>query len=493
MESFSFEHAAELEDYEDQKEYVENYFCANGRTGDFIRIDPDGSIQHLGQAEMKKLFGSIKCIIDERYVSFFREWTEDAFMKRSEVVFKPYGIHEEYIPERNELNTFSGMGKDWKRVSYDKEDVERILAPFMNIGIELVGGNPQHWLSLLQYFAHIIQHPTVGVCFCVCIVNSPQGVGKDLIMSVICKLIGMRYSINSGNPDDFFGEFATGLMNKIIAVFNETEYSSAKKRESKIKCLVTNDQLIFNIKGCSKPVVIQNYVCPFLISNHRLYFDGQSGDRRFVVFTPSEKFADFRIYNHQYWGKVSDHFKSPKFLTALFDYLSNLKVDDIDWKKWHRDCITQEYIDTVHNSLPPLTFFLYHKLNTCFKKYSSTGRLICGKGEYVEECDKGGYSVRIKDYRLTYIVNKYMKKRDQKKMSSQEIKDSLSSHYKKSLVKIQFDEKLGETFFGFNTTRLYKYIKKRWFSFTGQIDEVDQRVAKRKRDYVFKPNKKIKI
>jgi hypothetical protein len=385
------------------------------------------------------------------------------------------------------------MGKDWEHVEYAEEDMEHILAPFNNLGIELVGGNPDLWLALLHYFAQIIQNPTGGVCFCICIVNSPQGVGKDLIMSVICKLIGMRYSINSGNPEDFFGEFATGLMHKILAVFNETEFRSAKKQEARLKMLVTSDTVRFNIKGCSKQVVIENHVYPVMISNQRIHFDGQSGDRRFVVFTPSEKFADFRTYNHNYWGKVADHFESPLFLTALFDYLSSLKVDDIDWKKWHRDCITDEYIDTVHSSLPPLTFFLYQRLNSDFKKYSREGRQICDKGEVVKKSPKGGYIVVVKDYRFTNIVNRYMKKRYLPQLSSVEIKDSLKSHYNKKLVKVKIDFDSGETYFGFNTARLHKYIKGRWFSYKENDEEVDPEIAKRKRINAFKPNKKLKI
>jgi pantothenate kinase-related protein Tda10 len=74
-----------------------------------------------------------------------------------------------------------------------KERSDIILQPFMDLGIELCGGDKKHHQYFLNLIGHLIQYPTKKVPICV-IFKGKQGTGKSMYINTIgnIKKIGSK-------------------------------------------------------------------------------------------------------------------------------------------------------------------------------------------------------------------------------------------------------------------------------------------------------------
>jgi phage/plasmid-associated DNA primase len=263
--------------------------------------------------------------------------------------------------ENNIYNLFQGYNPLILN-GYNKEKRKDILEIFKILGTELCGGNEEHFQYFLKFIAHMIQKPRerLPIAF---IIKGKQGTGKNVFLQAICNLLDKRNYICSSNPNDFFGEYAEGFHHKMLVNINECEGKDTFDFEGRLKSFITESTITLNVKFM-RPIVIQNFARLIIFSNKStpIPIDVRSGDRRYVVFKTTDTFLDKKKYSDLFWTKLVKYFESPTFLSALYDELNEMNIDDFEFVK--RRPITEAYLEMCKSFIPPMALFFENLIDT---------------------------------------------------------------------------------------------------------------------------------
>ena len=328
-------------DYNAQKKYFEKFVCKVLLPApQFIYIE---GVKDFGkkayiftETEITTAFKHIKTkkvkgesLVD---VSFTGEWLNDKNIRcYNRVDFAP--INDINVGEQEDksiFNLFAGYNPKIK-TPYTKENKEKILKPFMDLGQQLCGGDKTHFEYFLKFIAHMIQKPAekIAICF---IFKGKQGTGKTMFMNVLGDLVGREHYISSSNPKDFFGDYAEGFYHKLLVNMNECEGKDTFDFEGKIKSFISEDRITINPKNV-RPTEIMNYARSIITTNkpNPIPIDVKSGDRRYVVYQTTDFFLD-KKYGTIFWSRLLEHFKKGEFLACLYDYFNELDISKVDWR-----------------------------------------------------------------------------------------------------------------------------------------------------------------
>ena len=265
-------------------------------------------------------------------VPFTLDWINDCNIRvYNRVDFVP--VNDVDVGEQKDktiFNLFAGYNPKVKS-AYTKENKEKILKPFMDLGRELSGGVEKDFLYFLKFIAHMIQKPNekIPICF---IFKGKQGTGKSMFINAIGNLIGQEHYISSSNPKDFFGDYAEGFYHKLLVNMNECEGKDTFDFEGKIKSFISEDRITINPKNV-RPTEINNLARVIISTNkpNPIPIDVKSGDRRYVVYQTTDFFLD-KKYGTIFWTKLLEHFKKPEFIACLYDYFNELDISKVDWR-----------------------------------------------------------------------------------------------------------------------------------------------------------------
>jgi hypothetical protein len=327
--------------YHIQKQYFEKFVCKVMRPAPMY-IYVESNNKDLGkqsciwrESELVDGFKHItteieteQTIKDKRFIDL---WINDGMILcYNKMDFIPYNGTEQQQDDKTIYNLFNGYNPVIEtKFNESKSDI--ILKPFFDLGIQLCGGNKDHFDYVLKYFAHTIQKPNERIPICL-IFKSKQGVGKNVFLTPISSIIGKDYFITSSNPKDFFGDYAEGFYHKLLVNMNECEGKDTFDFEGKIKSFITEDSITINPKFV-RPTTIQNVARLIIFTNkpNPIPIDVKSTDRRYCVFQSTEHFLN-KKYGTIFWKNLIEHFNKPEFLACLYKYLNSQNIDDVDWK-----------------------------------------------------------------------------------------------------------------------------------------------------------------
>jgi phage/plasmid-associated DNA primase len=272
--------------------------------------------------------------------------------------FIPTNSINETQDDKTVYNLFTGYNPKIQTV-YNKEKKDIILKPFKELGLELCGGNQNHFNYFLKFIAHMIQKPNerIPICF---IIKGKQGTGKNVFLNAIGNIIGKEHYITSANPKDFFGDYAEGFYHKILVNMNECEGKDTFDFEGKIKSFITEDTITINPKNV-RPSQIRNIARVIIFTNkpNPIPIDVKSSDRRYCVFQTTDKFLD-KKYGTTFWTKLIEHFNKPEFIACLYDELNSMNIE-CDWRAERP--ITEAYKEMCKLYMPVEALFFEHYLN----------------------------------------------------------------------------------------------------------------------------------
>ena len=128
-------------------------------------------------------------------------------------------------------------------------------------------------------FIKILQGERTNVMI---MVKGKQGCGKNILLNMIAYgIIGKEYSIASSNPDkQFFGQFNSGLQNRVLAIINEGQHHMRECMD-RIKDFITEDNISIERKG-KDPITLQNTTNFIGDTNNFNILNISPDDRRFV-------------------------------------------------------------------------------------------------------------------------------------------------------------------------------------------------------------------
>tara|TARA_R110000868_G_scaffold21827_1_gene90417 strand:- start:498 stop:3209 length:2712 start_codon:yes stop_codon:yes gene_type:complete len=355
-------------DYLTQKKYFESFVCKVLRPEpQFIYIEGNKDIgkdvciycktsimtafEHLSTETVKA-----ETLIE---TEFIKRWLRDSSVRCYNFLdFMPTNDINVADQENKKIfNLFSGYNPQIKS-EYNKENKDKILKPFMDLGRELCGGKQKDFEYFIKFIAHIIQFPAEKIPIAI-IFKGKQGTGKTMLLNAIGSLIGQKHYISSSNAKDFFGDYAEGFYHKLIVNMNECEGKNTFDFEGKIKSFISEDRITINPKNV-RPSEINNFARTIITTNkaNPIPIDVKTGDRRFVVFQTTDFFLD-KKYGTIFWKGLLAHFKRPEFIACLYDYLNGLDISKVDWK--NERPITEAYKQMCKLYVPiEALFFEYY-------------------------------------------------------------------------------------------------------------------------------------
>jgi hypothetical protein len=241
------------------------------------------------------------------------------------IVFNP-----ETLDDNENYNLWRGFKYD-NTIDYDMNNIQHFLDHIKNI---ICNGNIEFYEYTINWFSRIIQTPhlknKVGLVW----YSEAEGVGKNVVLDVISELMGNEYYYSTSNLEHLLGNFNGDAEGKILINLNECTWGGDKKKEGRLKELVTENQITINQKGI-KTYSVDNYCNLVVTSNNDWILGINKNDRRWAMITCSnEKF------NQQYYKDLYNTNRQ-----ELFNFFYDRDIDNYDPTNVIKTQLHQEQVD----------------------------------------------------------------------------------------------------------------------------------------------------
>lgn len=475
FEKFDIDYFISLSGYQRKKIYFELFVCKILRPNptyayretayDYETKTPNDDVILYTQAEIGNTFchlgsGDFNSLGIE--IKFIGMWLADERIRcYNRMDFLPYNDKDKKNIDKSVFNLFRGYNQQIK-TEYNVNNKDKILKPFLELGVELCGGEQTHFEYLLDYLADIVQNPQ-RKCPIAFIIKGKQGTGKNVFLNGVGNIFGKPHYISSSNAKDFFGDYAEGFYHKLLVNINECEGKDTFDFEGKLKSFITEDEITLNAKFV-RPVRVLNLSRLLIFTNkpNPIPIDVRSKDRRYVVFETTDKYLGAN-YGTAFWAGMIKHFKRPEFVACLYDFLNERDLSNFSTSKRP---ITKAYIQMCKLYVPTEVLFLQHKIANALE--SDAFHQIAKKDAAFEEED--GYKPLEEEFRdgvcgnnLFKEFNSYCKEFGFHKegATTTNPKKFYSSLTELNIPGLIFKHPQNKTFISFNTDLTFKYFKER--------------------------------
>ena len=260
---------------------------------------------------------------------FYNHWSRDVnhrIYKRYD--FIPYNLVSSCPPDI--LNVFEGFNPEIYGEKVNLERRGKILTPYIDLVRELCGGVDEHAMYFHHFVAQMFQDPEhkppVAIIF-----KGKQGTGKNMLLDALGNMINKTHYITSSNPEDFYGSHAEGYYRKIIVNLNEAEGKKTFDFEGMMKSMITEDTMTINPKNV-RPSIVKNVARTIITTNKAtpVSIDVRSKDRRYVAYQTTDAYLN---KSAKFWSQLYGHFRKPEFMSALYQWFMEFKVENYNWIK----------------------------------------------------------------------------------------------------------------------------------------------------------------
>ena len=285
-------------------------------------------------------------IVDE---PFMKHWLTDRYRRTlKKVDFIPYSIDDSKIP-KNIYNSFTGFD-----ATLPKEDknVDKEIKLFLDHLKLLVNYEDDSYNYLVNYIADMMQNPKT-LPETALLFKSKQGLGKDLLINYLEKIIGERYTYRTSNLEEIYGSFNPAVKNKLLVQLNELEGKDGFARKERLKDSITALKLNINEKNL-KQFQIRNCIRFFIFSNNITPIDIPVDDRRFVVFQGADLLP--KAERVDYYNPLFDNINNNDVINGLFKYFMNVDIRDFNIRQQRP--ITSAYKEMRETNTPPIYKYL---------------------------------------------------------------------------------------------------------------------------------------
>ena len=240
-------------------------------------------------------------------------------------------------------------------------DVEAEVKRFINHLSLLVGHEEEGLNYLINYIADLIQNPynlpSVALVF-----KSKQGLGKDLMVNFIEKIVGESLVYRTENMEDIYGTFNPAVKGKLLVQLNELEGKDGFAKKEKLKGSITAEQLNINEKNV-KQFKIHNSIRFFIFSNNLTPIEIPVDDRRFVVYEGADLLPEKD--RDDYYNPLFDNLNNDDVINRLLEYFMNVDLSDFNLKRQRP--ITKAYKEIRENCIPAVYKFSWDLFNGLFE------------------------------------------------------------------------------------------------------------------------------
>lgn len=303
--------------YKKQKIYFEQY-VAEIRNPELVYVERNSKTDLLTYIK--------PCGMNKRYTSsqkFINIWLHDVNNASFNVM--------DFYPDKTQCpkevyNIFNGYAVEKIYVKdQTKEQKEELLKPILKHFCDIFESD-ETVNYILKHFANTIQHPQrkVGVSV---VIQGNQGTGKSFIIDeMLVPLIGDNLYYYTCKPADIGGDHAEGQCNKLVVTVDELNAKRSFDISELLKSFITQKKLTVNPKGI-RPYEVKNFCIYYFTTNSKTPLKIELGDRRYFA----TRMLDTYKNNGAYYKQMSKYMKRPDVLTAWYDYLVNIDVEDYDY------------------------------------------------------------------------------------------------------------------------------------------------------------------
>lgn len=273
--------------------------------GSFIAV-PDFKNQFANRFVNKQVGNKVK------QVTLGQEWMTSPHRRQHKALVMRPG--QDPVTKGNCLNTWRGF-----EISSAAGDVE----PFLRLLKRLV---PERKAAayILQWLAHLLQHPAIKMHIALVMWSHKQGVGKNLLFECLTSIIGSYHSTLIGQAD-LARDFNGWTKNKILVIGDEVSGADRREQQDKLKGYITGTTVQVNEKF--QPAYEAENLMNFVFLSNRsdaIFLD--DNDRRYFVWeVEAEKLPRSEAIEFVRWRDSGG-------LAALLHTLCNLSLAGFDPK-----------------------------------------------------------------------------------------------------------------------------------------------------------------
>ena len=275
---------------------------------------------------------------------FFDRWIKDNDRR----CYKEYIWFPKKDLENINYNSFKGFVLD----SHEpQENNPEVIEDFSKLLLLLVNNDIPAQNYLIKYFAHLFQFPE-RLAQAALIFKGEQGVGKDLMIDILEKIIGEEYVFRDGNMENIVGNFNQGLKHKLIVQLNEVSGKDGHFHREALKDIITKKYHNINEKY-SKLGKCQNFNRVIFFTNNLNAIHIPYDDRRYNVFQTGSK------QPRKFYDPLYDILENKDSLKTLYNYFINYDISNFAPDKQEHQIKTEAYEQLKDQNRNPFYEYLY--------------------------------------------------------------------------------------------------------------------------------------
>jgi hypothetical protein len=215
--------------------------------------------------------------------------------------------HEYFVStafgERTDKRAFNlYRGLVYSRLNLDDVDASEALPLIRHIYEVWCDGNDEHLQYVVDWLAHLIQHPCTKTKVAL-VIRSRQGAGRRIIIEKLKAIFGTHFK--RLRIEDVRGNFNPGLLDALVVFLDETVYSGDKVGANKLKSLITEPDHRIKDKF-RRDVVVQNLSNVIVTTNDRWAMPVEEDCRRSFVLDCNDKYATGTPEHAAYFKGLAD-------------------------------------------------------------------------------------------------------------------------------------------------------------------------------------------
>ena len=282
---------------------------------------PDGSF--LKQDQFKAEFGGYRFMLDDQKTTR-NAW--EAFTESSD--FKSKVRSSCFRPDLEPGVIIESEGKTsvntWVPVKTERTPGD--VTPFTDF-MERILPDGNDRTILLSYMAALVQYPGVKFQWAP-LIQGTEGNGKSLMMTVVGKAVGSRYT-HKPNAQDIGSKFNSWIQNKLFIAVEEIHVGGKQDMIDALKPLITDARLDIQAKGQDQ-VTGDNRANFMLCTNHKDAMPVTQDTRRYCVFYSGQQcFEDIARdgMGGDYFPNIYNWLASGGY-AMVTDYLHSYKIEE---------------------------------------------------------------------------------------------------------------------------------------------------------------------
>jgi hypothetical protein len=202
---------------------------------------------------------------------------------------------------------------------------------------------------VLNFIAHLVQHPQERVGHALLITSEAKGIGKSTLGAIVRRLVGERNS-RVVQTKDLKSSFDGWLVGKLVVQVDEVYEAGNWDLANKLKPLITEPTVSANIKY-GPQIEVENFGRFLMFSNNTSPLNIEEGDGRYFVFNSKAQPRD-----DHYYDALHRYVETPSGMNEIYTYLKRRDLSHFNPHK--RPPMTAAKQQVITDSQHPLRTYI---------------------------------------------------------------------------------------------------------------------------------------